>query len=515
MSTARTVLPPNNAAAYVRMSTEHQQYSTSNQMDVIREYAKRRGKEIVKEYSDEGKSGLNIQGRESLGQMIEDVQNGQINFSSILVYDVSRWGRFQDADESAYYEYVCRRAGVSVHYCAEQFENDGSPMSSVMKTMKRTMAGEYSRELSTKVFAGACRLIQMGFKQGGSAGFGLRRALIDQNRQHKGVLKIGEHKSIQTDRVILIPGPEEEVKIVRWIYQAFVNEGKNELEIARALNAQGVLTDFGRAWTRATIHQVLTNEKYIGNNVYHRTSFKLKRKHVVNPQDKWIRADGKFEGIIEPSLFHTAQGIILARSRKLSNDEMLEKLRGVLKQHGRLSGILIDETDDLPSSTAFRSRFGSLVSAYKLIGYDSGIDYGFVEINRKLREEHPKIVASVIRQIEGLGATMILDEKTQLLQLNNELRVSIVLCRHCMTGSGSSRWVVRLDEELKPDITVAVRMDSTNEGIRDYYLLPAIDMTWEHLRVAEENGVYLDSYRFETLDFFLGMAERIKLEEAA
>jgi DNA invertase Pin-like site-specific DNA recombinase len=499
----------------MRMSTEHQQYSTSNQMDVIREYAKRRGKEIVKEYSDEGKSGLNIKGRESLGQMIDDVQTGQINFSSILVYDVSRWGRFQDADESAYYEYVCRRAGVSVHYCAEQFENDGSPMSSVMKTMKRTMAGEYSRELSTKVFQGACRLIQMGFKQGGSAGFGLRRALIDQNRQHKGVLKMGEHKSIQTDRVILMPGPEEEVKIVRWIYQAFVNERKNELEIARALNAQGVLTDFGRAWTRATIHQVLTNEKYIGNNVYHRTSFKLKLKHVVNPQEKWIRADGKFEGIIEPSLFHTAQGIILARSRKLSNDEMLEKLRGVLKQHGRISGILIDETDDLPSSTAFRSRFGSLVSAYQLIGYDSGIDYGFVEINRKLREEHPKIVALVIRQIESLGATMILDEKTQLLHLNNELRVSIVLCRHCTTGSGSSRWVVRLDEELKPDITIAIRMDATNEGIRDYYFLPAIDMTWETLRVAEENGVYLDSYRFETLDYFLGMAERIKLEEAA
>jgi DNA invertase Pin-like site-specific DNA recombinase len=497
------------------MSTEHQQYSTSNQMDVIREYAKRRGKEIVKEYSDEGKSGLNIQGRESLGQMIEDVQNGQINFSSILVYDVSRWGRFQDADESAYYEYVCRRAGVSVLYCAEQFENDGSPMSSVMKTMKRTMAGEYSRELSTKVYQGACRLIRMGFKQGGSAGFGLRRALIDQNRQHKGVLKMGEHKSIQTDRVILTPGPEEEVKIVRWIYQAFVNEGKNELELARALNSQGVLTDFGRAWTRATTHQVLTNEKYIGNNVYHRTSFKLKLKHVVNPQEEWIRADGTFEGIIEPSLFHTAQGIILARSRKLSNDEMLEKLRGVLKQHGRISGILIDETDDLPSSTAFRSRFGSLVSAYQLIGYDPGIDYGFVEINRKLREEHPKIVASVIRQIEGLGAIMTLDEKTQLLHLNNELRVSIVLCRHCITGSGSSRWVVRLDEELKPDITVAVRMDATNEGIRDYYLLPAIDMTWENLRVAEENGVYLDSYRFETLDYFLGMAERIKLEEAA
>ena len=108
-------------------------------------------------------------------------RRGRRNYSSILVYDVSRWGRFQDADESAYYEYICRRAGVAVHYCAEQFENDGSPMSTIIKSIKRTMAGEYSRELSTKVFQGACRLIQLGYKQGGTAGFGLRRMLIDQN----------------------------------------------------------------------------------------------------------------------------------------------------------------------------------------------------------------------------------------------------------------------------------------------------------------------------------------------
>ena len=120
------------AAAYVRMSTEHQQYSTSNQMDVIQEYAKRRGMQIIKEYSDEGKSGLNIQGRDSLALMLSDVQNGEVKFSCILVYDISRWGRFQDADESAYYEYICRRVGVAVHYCAEQFENDGSPVSTCL-----------------------------------------------------------------------------------------------------------------------------------------------------------------------------------------------------------------------------------------------------------------------------------------------------------------------------------------------------------------------------------------------
>src|SRR5882724_3733886 len=240
MSKGDTQRVENFAAAYVRMSTEHQQYSTGNQMDVIREYAKRRGLEIVKEYSDEGKSGLSIQGRDSLSRMIKDVQDGLADFSSILVYDVSRWGRFQDADESAYYEYICRRSGVAVHYCAEQFENDGSPVSTIVKGVKRAMAGEYSRELSSKVFQGACRLIQLGFKQGGTAGFGLRRMLVDQAGQRKTLLKMGEQKSLQTDRVILVPGPEVEGKVVRWIYQVFVEEAKPESEIAAALNAQGV-----------------------------------------------------------------------------------------------------------------------------------------------------------------------------------------------------------------------------------------------------------------------------------
>ena len=505
----------NCAAAYVRMSTEHQQYSTSNQMDVVREYAKRRGVTIVKAYSDEGKSGLNIQGRDSLAQMIRDVQEGRAEFSCILVYDVSRWGRFQDADESAYYEYTCRQAGVAVHYCAEQFENDGSPVSTIVKGVKRAMAGEYSRELSTKVFQGACRLVQHGFRQGGTAGFGLRRVLLDQNGQKKSELKMGEQKSIQTDRVVLVPGPAEEVATVRWMYAAFVNEGKLESQIAAELNAKEIKTDFGRGWNRGTVHHVLTSEKYVGNNVYHRTSFKLKRKHVMNPPEQWIRADGVYESIVERDVFLRAREIILARSQRFTDQEMLEILRRLLKQHGRISGILIDEAEGLPSSTAFSHRFGTLVNAYRLIGYDPGIDFGFIEENRRLRKRHPEIVASVVQQITALGSSAVWDKETQLLRVNSELNVCIVLCRHTTTPAGASRWRIRLDAGLKPDITVAVRMDTTNEGVRDYYLLPGMDMTWENLRVAEVNGIYLDTYRCENLEGFFNLTKRINLEEAA
>ncbi len=110
-----------------------------NQMDAIREYAKRHGMQIVKEYSDEGKSGVNIQARKSLARMIREVQDGQINFSAVLLRDVSRWGRFQDADESAYYEYICRRAGVSVHYCDQDPESEGIVVSTIVKRLKKSI----------------------------------------------------------------------------------------------------------------------------------------------------------------------------------------------------------------------------------------------------------------------------------------------------------------------------------------------------------------------------------------
>jgi DNA invertase Pin-like site-specific DNA recombinase len=447
--------------------------------------------------------------------MIEDVQQGSVEYQCILVYDVSRWGRFQDADESAYYEYICKRSGIYVHYCAEQFENDGSPVSTIVKGVKRAMAGEYSRELSSKVFQGACRLIQLGFKQGGPAGFGLRRALINEKGEQKAILSMGEHKSLQTDRVVLVPGPAEEVETVRWMYSAFIREHKSEEEIARMLNERGIVTDFGRTWTRGTVHQVLTNEKYIGNNVYHRTSFKLKRKHVQNPEEKWIRRDRAFEGIVDPAEFSAAQTIILARSQRFSNQELLEKLRALLGKHGRISGIIIDEEEGFPSSTAFRHRFGSLVSAYSLIGYSPAIDYSFIEANRILRKRYPELISEVQAKLQELGVLVTWDPKSELLSINGELRVSVVLCRHCCTRCGSSRWVIRLDESLKPDITIAVRMNAVNDGIRDYYFLPAVDMEWKRLRIAEENGVYLDTYRFDSLEYFFGMAQRTPLQEAA
>ena len=502
------------AAMYVRMSTEHQQYSTENQGDTIRQWAEKNGYEIVETFADEGKSGLNIAGRAALQRLLQTVVSGKATFRAILAYDVSRWGRFQDADESAHYEYTCRKAGIEVQYCAEQFKNDGSIGSTLIKTVKRSMAGEYSRELSVKVFAGQCRLIGLGYRQGGQAGFGLRRMLLDVQGNQKGSLSLGEQKSIQTDRVVLVPGPDDEVETVRRMYRAFVHEGKMEGDIAEDLNGRGVPTDLGRLWTVGTVRQVLSNEKYIGNNVFNRTSGKLKQRRVENPPDLWIRSDGAFDGIVEPDLFYKAQGILLERSRRFSNEEMLERLGGLYKKYGRVSGILIDEAEGMPSAAAYQGRFGGLLRAYQLIGYAPEVDYSYIEVNRRLRERHPELVAEVVAQLEAQGSTVELDPETGLLLVNQEFLVSLVLSRCTETAGGSRRWKIRLEQGRNPDLTIAVRMDPTNEGIHDYYLLPSIDMNFETLRLADENGTYLDVYRRPDLSMFYEVAERATLRAA-
>nr|WP_281292758.1 recombinase family protein [Roseospira marina] len=499
----------------MRMSTDHQKYSTENQSTAIRAYAAQRGLTIVRTYADEGKSGLRIEGRDALRRLIDDVEGGSADFDVILVYDVSRWGRFQDADESAYYEYRCRRAGIEVEYCAEQFANDGSPTATIVKGVKRAMAGEYSRELSAKVFAGQGRLIEHGFRQGGAAGFGLRRMRVNQHGERQGILGIGEQKSLQTDRVVLVPGPPEEVETVRWMYRAFVQEGKPEREIAETLNGRGIMTDLGRPWTRGTVHQVLINPKYVGHNVWNRVSFKLKRKRVRNRPDMWIKAEGAFAGIVAGPLFEEAQRIIADRSRRLTDEEMLRGLRTLYEIHGRLSGLIIDEMEDLPSSSTYGHRFGGLLRAYRLVGYSPRRDYRYIDINRSLRRLHPEILAEIITGLKTSGAVVQRNEDTDLLTVNGEVSLAVVIARCKETPAGALRWMLRFDNGNDPDILVAIRMDARNERPIDYYLFPRIDQTAERIRLAEENGLSLDAYRVETLDLLYELAAPVRIRAVA
>jgi hypothetical protein len=228
----------------------------------------------------------------------------------------------------------------------------------------------------------------------------------------------------------------------------------------------------------------------------------------------WVRSDGAFEAIVDQQMFNAAQAIIAERSYKMADEAMLSALGSLLQRRGHLSGILIDETSDLPSSSAYRARFGSLLRAYTLVGYTPERDYQYVQVNRALRALHPSVINAVIAGITEAGAHVEVGS-TGLLHVNDEFSASVAIARCQTTGAGSLRWHIHLDTGLSPDITIAARMDESNQNILDYYLLPSLDMDSARLRLSESNGVSLDCYRFDNLDYLFEMSERISLSEVA
>lgn len=497
------------------MSTDHQQYSTENQRAAIQGFADAHGILIVRSFIDAGKSGVGIQGRDALQDLLRVVESGEADFSTILVYDVSRWGRFQEPDEGAYYEFRCIRANIRVQYCAEHFPTDNAPMSAVMKSLKRAMAGEYSRELSTKVFAGQCRLITLGFRQGGTPGFGLRRQLLDQHGQPKAILARGERKSFQMDRVILAPGPDLEVAVVRRIYSLFVDERRPETQIANLLNSEGVSAEAGNPWTRGRVHELLTNEKYIGHNVYNRTSTKLQRPRVIDVPEQWVRCEGAYQAIVDAELFAGAQRIISERDRHFTDQDLLDRLRALLQRHGNLSGFIINEAPGMPSAATYRHRFQNLRRAYELVGYTPARDYSYLAVNRALRAVHRDHIALIMEQLAGAGALLYRDPTNDLLTINQEFTASLTIAKCREQREAVHRWIVRFDTSLNPDITIAARMAPGNASILDYYLFPRIDILANQCRLARDNGFVLDVYRTADLTPLVRVVRRISIPEVA
>ena len=501
-------------AQYLRMSTDHQQYSLHNQSEYIKDYAEKNNMEIAYTYDDAGKSGVSIIGRHSLQQLLSDVEQKKIDIQAVLFYDVSRFGRFQNSDEAAYYSFLFERNGVDLIYCSEPIPTKDFPLeSSVILNIKRSSAAYHSRNLSEKVFIGQVNLIKLGYHQGGMAGYGLRRLLVDENGIAKEILGFRKRKSIQTDRVILIPGPKNEIKIVNSIYDLFIDDNMPEFIIAERLNEQNIPAENGTLWTRAKIHQILTNEKYIGNNIYNKTSSKLKSRLVKNPKNEWVRCDKAYKPIISKKKYNKAQEIIQLRSVHLTNDELLEKLKQKLESNGKLSGFIIDEDDTGPSSSVYRTRFGGLLRAYTLIGYKPEHDYSYLKINEALRSFYSGIIEDFKGEI--LKSNCYIDEYkyAPMLYINDELLISVLITKCTPMKSGKLRWKVRFDNSQKADITIVIRMDSQNISPLDFYIIPKIENEYSKMCMTETNNIRLDLYRFDNLDKLLQIITRMKVRE--
>jgi DNA invertase Pin-like site-specific DNA recombinase len=482
------------AAQYLRVSTDQQKYTMENQAAAVAAYAARRNIMIVSTYSDR-RSGVRIAGREGLQQLIRDVQRGGTGFNCILVYDVSRWGRFPDVDESGYYEFICRRAGINIHYCADDFENDGSFASIIVKTNKRVAAADFSQQLSKKVFLGQCRVTTLGHWRGGPAPYGLRRMLVSENGKPKRLLKFGQQKSLKLEHVVLVPGPASEIKVVRQVFNSFANQRKTRTEIADNLNAKRIKNARGNPWSMLTISNTLRNEVYLGDIIYNRRSQKLGERQVRNPKDMWIRCNNAFRPIISRALFAKAQQVMadLDRGKERTDKELIDVLAALRRKHGRLSLKLMLAAKNVPHPSLYTRRFGSVTAAYRRAGFKPRKRYCFDEIAADIDEMIRTVAAELITALEKRRADVVFMPELYLLTINRSLSVAMSVARSVANGIGtvrSRRWELRKLRYRRADLTLVIRMDNSNSQIQNFYLIPTINIPKganPRTRISERN----------------------------
>jgi DNA invertase Pin-like site-specific DNA recombinase len=457
------------------MSTEHQQYSLENQSMAILEYAASHRFDIVRTYSDAGKSGVALKQRVGLLQLLQDVVAGIAPYRAILVYDVSRWGRFQDTDESAHYEFLCKSAGVPVHYCAETFANDGTLPSLIMKALKRTMAGEFSRELGVKVLAGQKRLASLGFRQGGTPGYGLRRMLVSAAGVPKQELLSGERKSLTTDRVILVPGPAQEVQVVKDIYRMLVSERLSTAAIAAQLNQRGIGYIGGSKWSYQAVSAVLTASKYTGCHVYGRTSIRLSTPRVRLPKSEWVITPAAFEPVVELSLFSEAQRILRQRTFNKSDEELLDGLRALLASKGRLSRRVIHDSAEVASPSTYVYRFGSLQKSYEMIGYGGPHQFGPIDLRRRIQALRDELITRIAAMFpDEVSITRPGGKWRSRLRLRSGLIVSVLMGRP-IHRKNTVRWRIDAAGQECHCVTLLARVNAGNCSFLDFHLFPNID----------------------------------------
>lgn len=496
------------AAQYLRMSTDHQQYSLDNQADAIARYAAQNSFRIVRTYSDAAKSGLRLKNRRGLKQLLQDAVSGQNDFRAVLVYDVSRWGRFQDSDEAAHYEYLCKSAGVPIHYCAELFTNQDGALGWILKSLKRTMAGEYSRELSVKVRSGLIRLAKLGFKLGGSAPYGLRRQLLNHNGEPKQILQFGERKSIADERVTFVPGPPEEVAIVQRIFREFADEHHSLNAIADRLNAEGVPYLRRATWKPNTLRILVQDPHYVGMHVWGRTTALLATPKKRLPVSDWIVYPNAFEAIIPRELFLDAQEVFANLTARLSDEELLSRLRRVYQEQGRLSCRIIDRSPLCPGATTYVKRFGGLLNVYTRLGYEAVEQRAY----SSLRQRGSLLRTSFLKTLFDTFPNQFQEARPNkrfrplLRYRKTGLLISLTFARRSINGLRCS-WIVETSKAERRRTTLLVLLDVRGSAIEAIYLFSRIPAIHRHMRVRQGDDFLRSGFRVDNLS---GLLEAIK-----
>lgn len=318
-------------------------------------------------------------------------------------------------------------------------------------------------------------------------------------------LLAGQWKNLQSERVILAPGPPEETQTVNRIYDLFLDERLKLQEIANTINAMGIPTEYGRAWTCVSVRGILSNEKYIGNAVYNRTSKKLNARWHRNPEHEWIRCVGAFEPVVSKDKFDRARQRLFELARPLTETDLLDRLSALWCSRGHLNSLLVEKSRFTPCPDVYGRVFGSMANAFKRIGFRNRENIGR---NAELRKE---IVNDIVEQVRARGGRVTVSPWNKHLTINEEVRISVFISRQ--KSKGPRIWQFGYRSLRKPDIIVGARLADRGGPIVDYFLFPFLFVphgSW--ITTSLTSGARLERFRVSNLVPLFDLLARGKLD---
>lgn len=280
-----------NVAIYLRVSSEQQaerQLSIPAQREALHQHAVQNGWNIVEEYVDEARSAKSDD-RDDFQRMIADARKPCSPFQAILVHKFDRFSRSR-ADH-VIYKALLKKQGIFVFSATEPTELD-TPHGMLLEGMLEVISEFYNVNLKHETLKGMRENAEQGFHCGGRAPFGYRLARTGS-------------------KVNYVPGPEEEVNIIRQIF-SMAADGMGGKKIARTLNEQKI--PIGRKWPPSTILAILGNEAYLGHRVWNK---KQETGGRNRPQSEWVVTENCHPAIISRDLWDIAHSHLRIRRKQV------------------------------------------------------------------------------------------------------------------------------------------------------------------------------------------------------
>lgn len=218
------------------------------------------------------------------------------------------------------------------------------------------------------------------------------------------------------------------------------------------------------------MRQLLDDERYIGTSVFARTTQAIGQPRGACTPEREVRVAHAFEALVPDALFWRAKAVREARARKLTDAEMLDAMRGVWRQHGRVTSRLLDHDPVAPTAQSYLRRFGALRAAYRQIGYHQDRDITYGDTRERIRPWRLSILHLLMEQLRAAGSSVERDDWILRIDGVWTLRVRLL-----QAGSyhGSYRWEVRPGRR-SVDIVVAARMAEDGSAPLDYLILPRV-----------------------------------------